>query len=167
LHSELEVGDAEALPYEDESFDLVYSFGVLHHSPDTPRAIAEVRRVLRPGGTARIMIYHRMSLTGLMLWLRYALLALRPLRSLDDIYAQHLESPGTKAYSVREARELFRGFSDVRIGVQLNHGDLLEGEAGQRHQGALLTLARKLWPRGIIRRMLPRLGLYLMIDATR
>jgi SAM-dependent methyltransferase len=167
LESELEVSDAESLPYEDASFDLVYSFGVLHHSPDTARAIEEVRRVLRPGGTARIMIYHRASLTGLMLWVRYALLAGRPLRSLDDIYANHLESPGTKAYSVREAHELFRNYSSVRVGVQLNHGDLLEGEVGQRHRGALLSAARKLWPRELIRRGFKGLGLYLMIEATR
>jgi SAM-dependent methyltransferase len=165
--SELQVGDAEALPYDDSSFDLVYSFGVLHHSPGTPRAIDEVRRVLRPGGSARIMIYHRASLTGLMLWARYALLAGRPLRSLDDVYAHHLESPGTKAYSVREARELFREFSRVRVGVQLNHGDLLEGAVGQRHRGALLAMARRIWPRELIRRWLPGLGLYLMIEATR
>ena len=167
LASELEVGDAEALPYDDDSFDLVYSFGVLHHSPDTPRAIDEVCRVLRPGGTARIMIYHRASLTGLMLWTRYALLAGRPLRSLDEIYAQHLESPGTKAYSVRGAHELFARFSRVRVGVQLNHGDLLEGSAGQRHQGALLSAARRLWPRAALRRLCPNLGLYLMIEATK
>jgi SAM-dependent methyltransferase len=167
LTSELEVGDAEALPYEEETFDLVYSFGVLHHSPDTPRAIEEVRRVLRPGGTARIMIYHRASLTGLMLWARYALLAGRPLRSLDDIYSHHLESPGTKAYSVREAHALFAGFSRVQVGVQLNHGDLLEGAVGQRHRGALLSLARRLWPRETLRRLCPNLGLYLMIEATK
>jgi len=167
LWSRLEVGDAEALPYEDASFDLVYSFGVLHHSPDTRRAIAEVRRVLKPGGRARIMIYHRASLTGMMLWSRYALLAGHPLRPLDDVYAQHLESPGTKAYSVREARELFGEFSRARVHVQLNHGDLLEGEVGQRHRGALLATARRLWPRGALRRLAPRLGLYLMIEATR
>jgi SAM-dependent methyltransferase len=167
LASELEVADAEALPYDDASFDLVYSFGVLHHSPDTPRAIREVRRVLRPGGVARVMIYHRASLTGLMLWLRYALLAGRPLRSLDDVYARELESPGTKAYSLREARELFRGFSGVRIEVQLNHGDLLEGAVGQRHRGAPLAVARRFWPRAALRRLAPRLGLYLMIEAVR
>ncbi len=50
LRSTLSTGDAERLNFPDNSFDLVYSWGVLHHSPDTPRAIAEVHRVLRRGG---------------------------------------------------------------------------------------------------------------------
>lgn len=54
-------GDAENLPFANDSFDLVYSHGVLHHTPDTPRAIREVHRVLSPGGRAVIMLYYRDS----------------------------------------------------------------------------------------------------------
>jgi SAM-dependent methyltransferase len=53
--------DAEKLDFADNSFDLVYSHGVLHHTPDTAGAISEVHRVLRPGGRAIVMLYHRDS----------------------------------------------------------------------------------------------------------
>lgn len=167
LNSDLRVGDAEALPFADRSFDVVYSWGVLHHSPNTPVAINEVWRVLRPGGVARVMIYHTHALVGYMLWLRYALLAGKPWRSLADIYANHLESPGTKAYTVDQARELFRRFGEVRISTVLTHGDLLESEAGQRHRGWLLSLAKRLWPRKLLRWALPGHGLFMLIEAKK
>jgi SAM-dependent methyltransferase len=53
--------DAENLDFPSESFDLVYSHGVLHHTPDTERAVREVHRVLRKGGRAVVMLYHRDS----------------------------------------------------------------------------------------------------------
>jgi SAM-dependent methyltransferase len=55
------VADAERLDFPDNSFDIVYSHGVLHHTPDTAGAIREVHRVLRPGGRAVVMLYHRNS----------------------------------------------------------------------------------------------------------
>lgn len=167
LKSQVRVGDAEALPFADESFDIVYAWGVLHHSPDTGRAIEEVWRVLRPGGTARIMIYHRHSLVGYMLWIRYALLAGKPWRKLSDIFARHLESPGTKAYTIDDARRLCSRFNDATITTVLTHGDLLESEAGQRHRGRLLSLAKRIWPRAILRRLLPGSGLFMLIEARK
>jgi ubiquinone/menaquinone biosynthesis C-methylase UbiE len=56
LQGSLTQGDAENLPFADGSFDLVYSHGVLHHTPDTGRAVREVHRVLSPCGRALIMI---------------------------------------------------------------------------------------------------------------
>lgn len=61
LRADLRVADAEALPLPDSRFDLVYSHGVLHHTPNTQMAIDEIHRVLRPGGTAMVMLYHRHS----------------------------------------------------------------------------------------------------------
>lgn len=167
LRSELAVGDAEKLRFESNFFDHVYSWGVLHHSPATPEAIREVHRVLKPGGEARVMIYHKWSMIGLMLWGRYGLLAGRPWASLRELYARHLESPGTKAYSIAEARELFREFRSVHIEIELSHGDLLESEAGQRHKGAALTVARAIWPRALIRRFFPSAGLFMLIKAVK
>lgn len=167
LESTIATGDAENLAFADASFDIVYSWGVIHHSPDTPRAVAEIHRVLRKGGVARIMIYHTWSLIGYMLWLRYALLRLRPWTSLAQIYARHLESPGTKAYSVGQAARMFAAFSHVDIKTVLTHGDLLESAAGQRHRGPLLSLGRRIWPRALLRRFARGHGLFMLVTAVK
>lgn len=57
----LERGSIAELPFPDDSFDLVYSNGVIHHLPETQRVVDELHRVLRPGGTAIVMVYHRNS----------------------------------------------------------------------------------------------------------
>jgi len=165
--SRLEVGDAENLPFPDNSFDLIYSWGVLHHSPDTPRAIEQVQRVLRPGGTARIMIYHYFSVVGYMLWVRYGPMSGKPFRSLADIYANHLESPGTKAYTVKQTREMCRKFTHSNIRVAQSFGDLLQGAVGQRHRGLILTTTKALWPRWFIKRFMKNHGAMVLIDAVK
>ncbi|HYR77146.1 MAG TPA: class I SAM-dependent methyltransferase [Pyrinomonadaceae bacterium] len=61
LRGEFRVADAEKLDFADDSFDLVYSHGVLHHTPDTKQSVREIHRVLKPGGRAIVMLYHRGS----------------------------------------------------------------------------------------------------------
>src|SRR5437016_846108 len=61
LRGEFRVADAENLDFTDGSFDLIYSHGVLHHTPDTARTVREIHRVLKPGGRAIVMLYHRGS----------------------------------------------------------------------------------------------------------
>lgn len=61
LNAHLYLEDASKLHFEDNTFDVVYSFGVLHHTPDTIRCISEAYRVLKPGGKLLIAFYHKFS----------------------------------------------------------------------------------------------------------
>jgi len=70
--------DVENLMFEDNAFDLIYSWGVLHHTPNMEKAIDEVYRVLKPGGKIIIMIYNRYSLVGLQLYILHGLLKFKP-----------------------------------------------------------------------------------------
>ena len=167
LKSELIVSDAENLPFENEKFDYIYKNLVIYHSPNTPKAVNEIYRVLKKGGEARIMIYHKYSLVGYMLWFRYALLRFKPFTSLKTIYSKYLESPGTKAYSYKEAKNLFSDFNKVKIKTLLTHGDLLTSDAGQRHRGVLLNIAKLFFPRFIIKNLFPRNGLFMLINITK
>lgn len=167
LKSNLAVSDAENLPYENSYFDSVYSYGVIHHSPNTQVAADEIYRVLKKGGKASIMIYHKYSMVGFMLWLRYGLMALKPFRSLNFIYSHYLESPGTKAYSVKEAKKMFQKFSEVKIETRLGHGDLLSSSAGQRHEGSILNIARSIYPRFLIKLLFKKYGLFMLIKLVK
>lgn len=169
LKSLLHTGNAESLSFKNDTFDVIYSWGVLHHSPNTPKCFEEVYRVLKPGGIAKIMIYHKHSPVGWMLWVKYGLLKLKPFKSLKSIYHEYLESPGTKAYTIQEARELTKKFSTCEFSVQLSFGDLLEGNVGVRHSGYLLSIAKVIYPRKLIifiANFLP-IGLYLLIKVKK
>lgn len=167
LDSDLQQADAENLPFEDESFEMIYSWGVIHHSPNTPQVVNEIHRVLKVNGICKIMIYHKYSLIGFMLWLRYGLFALKPFIGLNKIYHQYLESPGTKAYSYKEAQKLFHKFKINSISSPLTHGDLLNSKAGQRHEGKVLNLARKIWPRAFFKIFMKNNGLFLMLELEK
>ena len=159
--------DCEALPFLDSSFDVAYSYGVIHHSPDTPKAIAEIHRVIKPGGVAKVMMYHAPSVTGLLLWIVHCLLKLRPWRSPRWAVANYLESPGTKAYTVTEARAMFAAFSAVRIRTVLGSGDLLMMRPSTKYRSALARLAWRLYPRWAIRLVGNRVGLGMLIEAVK
>jgi len=109
--------DAENLPFCDNSFDVVYSFGVLHHTPGTARAIEEIRRVLRPGGLAAIMLYHK----G---YAYYLLLLCYGWKNWDQerLMSKYDHTPLSKLYSKKEIRGLFAGFKEVRVGMDTYGG---------------------------------------------
>jgi SAM-dependent methyltransferase len=127
MRADFVLADGERLPFADESFDVVYSNGVLHHTPDTAQAVRELHRVLRPGGLAKVMLYHRNSLyywTEIIL--HRGLLRGHFLRghSPEEImsryveYSEHEARPLVKVYSRRQARALFAPFREVETEVE-------------------------------------------------
>lgn len=113
-------GSATAIPYPDGDFDFVYSIGCLHHTGDLSGSVNEVRRVLRPGGIAVVMLYH--SKSARQLWHR-RLARLRGKRRPTQSDLAHLydedsagaTAPHTDFVSRSEVRRLFSGFRHVRI----------------------------------------------------
>jgi SAM-dependent methyltransferase len=164
LTPDVRLADAENLPFAENTFDIVYSYGVMHHSPDTARCLREAFRVLRPGGDVRIMLYHHASLTGFMLWLRYGLWRAQSIRQC--VY-DRLESPGTKTFTAAEVRTLMSSFENVAIEQVFSPGDLLLHQPSSRFQRPSYRLIWKLFPRSLVRRLGRRWGLFLLISGRK
>jgi ubiquinone/menaquinone biosynthesis C-methylase UbiE len=191
LPGKFQTADAESLDFADESFDLVYSHGVLHHTPETEKAIQEVHRVLRPGGRAMVMLYHRGSYNYRIniSVLRRAgahLLKWGPgIRLINKITGEPIESlrehakllktekesylkpaeflsqntdgagnPLARVYSRREARELFKDFSEVTLKTYFLNK-------------RWLPLIGSILPRSLESRLASRWGWHLWIYATK
>jgi len=107
VNIDFKLGNAEGLEFDDATFDAVYSFGVLHHTPDIQAAVAEVHRVLKPGAKAHIMLYHRDSIVnGVHKAFRL------PYESPRD---RKDHCPVVYTYSRRGIRQLFGNFANVTV----------------------------------------------------
>lgn len=102
LSGEFHVMNGEQLDLPDNSVDLVYCHTVLHFTPDPDRMVEEIRRVLKPGGLAIVMMVNRRS------WLRL-------LHRIMHIEIDHLDAPVFHWYGAAKFRHLLAGFRDVRI----------------------------------------------------
>ena len=110
-------GNAELTPFADGTFDAVYSHGVLHHTVDTQRAIDEVHRVLKPGGEAVIMLYHRLS----WFWL-LSKVTRTPVEHADA------DAPIVRVYSTAEVRAALS-----RLQIRRRHDGTIPGEDQEVH----------------------------------
>lgn len=125
LSARVQESDAENLPFADESFDYVWSWGVIHHSPDTLACAREITRVLRPGGRLGVMVYNRNSMYN---WInvvfRYGVLRGQIFRvSLQDLHNRYTDgkrlggAPLSKYFTRREIRSTL--FPTLRIERQV------------------------------------------------
>jgi SAM-dependent methyltransferase len=112
-------GSALELPHESGSFDYVFTIGCLHHTGDIPGAVTEVHRVLRPGGTAVVMLYNRNSFRQLVKVRLPAVLGRghtdEKVAGFYDSNAEGEAAPHVEYVSRREVRRLFGRFSSVGI----------------------------------------------------
>jgi len=120
--SNLLIANAENLPFESNFFDTIYSFGVLHHTPDAQKAIDEVYRVLRPRGKAIIALYHKNSLFyWYSIFLNQMILKGRIFKNSRETILSEIECGGketrplVKLYTKRSARNLFYNFSSINL----------------------------------------------------
>jgi 2-polyprenyl-3-methyl-5-hydroxy-6-metoxy-1,4-benzoquinol methylase len=90
-----------------EPYDLIYSFGVIHHTPHPERVIEQIRQYVAPGSTIKIMLYHRRSWKVFWIMMTYAK---GQFWRLPELVACHSEAqtgcPITYTYTRREGREL-------------------------------------------------------------
>lgn len=99
-----------------ESYDLVYSFGVIHHTPHPERVIDQIRKYTHPGSTVKIMVYYRYSWKVLWILLTYGKGQFWRINELIARYSEAQEGcPVTYVYSKQEARELLKGFEIVEM----------------------------------------------------
>jgi SAM-dependent methyltransferase len=162
-------GDAENVPLADESFEIVYSNGVLHHSEDTEAAVREVHRLLVPGGRAIVMLYARPSAnywlrllpTGIVRGLVFRLPEAEWLGRITEGRPKHgaNRNPITRVYSEAGIRRLFSAFGRIELRrysfniahVPLPYAEhvrtlLLRALGGKPHEGGRLLYGRPFVP---------------------
>lgn len=125
LKGNIQTADAENLPFANDYFDFVFSWGVIHHTPDTQKAADEIYRVLKKGGEARVMVYHKNSLSYYYHKLiKKGIFQLELLekdsQGLLNKYTDHTDIGGTplaKCYSSKEMKKMFGKFENFKTDV--------------------------------------------------
>jgi SAM-dependent methyltransferase len=140
LAGRFEVANGEALPFGDDTFDLVFAHGVVQYTADPQRLVDECRRVVKPGGEAVFQVYNRVS------WLN-------ALSKLMNVGLEHEDAPVLLKFSIGEFRRLLRGFREVNIVPERFpvKSRLHGGWKGAVYNGAFVGTFNLL-PRSLVRR---------------
>lgn len=161
-HTETIVADAEHMPYDSGFFDIVYSLGVLHHTPNFEKAISEVYRVLKPEGECWIAVYNKNSMFfwwSVFLWtwilnggfIKYSL---QQRLSLIE-YPNNDPNLVVKLYTKRQLEKIFQKSGFAIKSVKINH---LNRKSIEKD---------KLFSDKFIEKMATRWGWYLVVKAKK
>jgi 2-polyprenyl-3-methyl-5-hydroxy-6-metoxy-1,4-benzoquinol methylase len=105
-----------------DTYDLIYSFGVIHHTPHPDRVLEQVRSYVKPGTTVKVMVYHRHSWKVLWILMGYGK---GQFWRLNDLIAEHSEAqtrcPVTYTYTRRQGRKLLESFGFHVVDVSVEH----------------------------------------------
>ena len=164
LTADVREADAESLPYDDGSFDFVWSWGVIHHSESTERVLSEIARVLRPGGRVALMVYHRNSITFWLNYVAYRGVVRGGLRheGPDELANRWSDGVIARHYTGRSlATALTPWFEDIRTEVMGQLGEAIPLPARVRQPVARVV------PQGAQHAVLRRAGWFLFASARR
>lgn len=165
LTGNIQRADAENLPFEDGSFDYVWSWGVIHHSANFERCLAEIARVLRPGGRLMLMVYYRPSIVyylnnGLI---RGILLGQLLRKTLQQIYVEAGDGAYARVFNKRELRaHLASAFKDALISIVG-----LKAELFPIPRTKFKMLLESVIPDWFADRILSRFGAMIVAEAVR
>jgi ubiquinone/menaquinone biosynthesis C-methylase UbiE len=137
--------NAEQIPHPSNSFDLVYSWGVIHHAENMEKVFSEIYRVCKPGGTIKIMVYNYASMHTWYMWMRHAVLAGKFRGPRWAVY-NYQESYATKVYTERAIRRMLAPYK--HSGLTFHFWNQLVRD-GARFEGIRKVLHRALpkWSR--------------------
>jgi ubiquinone/menaquinone biosynthesis C-methylase UbiE len=169
LPGDIREADGENLPFDTDSFDYVYSWGVLHHSPHTAKSVGHLLRVLKPGGESGVMLYHRHSLLH-----AYQTRWVEGFLNMEDAFLDEVAlagrysdggrdegNPHTWPVTRQEVRDvLFKGYDEVEIRT-------LGTEVGSVLDHLLPGLGSRILPRSILKALARRWGWSLWITGRK
>lgn len=161
LTAEVAHADAELIPYPDQHFDFVWSWGVIHHSSRTAKIVREIARVLRPHGAARIMVYNRDGMAAKLAFIRNHVLRGGMFRwSFDQSLHQSTDGFSARHYVRDQIEDLFRAFfSDVSSTICGQESDAIPLPAFVRKP--LVHIVSESW----MRRKQSVRGSFLFVEA--
>jgi 2-polyprenyl-3-methyl-5-hydroxy-6-metoxy-1,4-benzoquinol methylase len=169
VDADVRLMDAEALEFGSEEFDLVWSWGVIHHSASPERIVQQVHRVLKPFGEFRVMVYYRRALEACVSLLRGALSGkfFRGM-SVDEVRNYYTDGYIARFYTRSSLTRLLGGggleTTEIRIVGQKSEVLPLPGKG---RSGRLKSSLLRSIPDGPAKFVLSRAGMFIFATAIK